>query len=377
VWENQLTSFKEDREKFPEGLKECIRRIKEEYGIEKVGVWHTLHAYWWGVCANSELGKEMEDCLFLANYKVVPINNLEKQYKFWDTWHSYLADCGVDFVKVDNQSTGGVWAGHSSTVLSTGIAHQSIERSIKKNFDGLVINCMGMDMENVLSRPFTAISRNSDDFFPDRENGFAKHLMQNVYNAIWHSQVMHCDYDMWWSGKSDPVQSGLLRAISGGPVYISDAVGDTNRDNILPVVGENGDICRLDHYAMPTYDCIYSDCAAEGRFVKTYNCKGDSVALALFNVCRKDVTETFKFNVIPDIDATREYVAYEYFTKKYTRITAESEETLTLSSDDVRAYSLYPIMADESGEYIELGETTRYIGIGSRVKKKVYVKNLM
>ena len=24
--------------------------------------------------------------------------------------------------------------------------------------------------------------------------------------------------------------------------------------------GENGDICRLDHYAMPTYDCIYTDC---------------------------------------------------------------------------------------------------------------------
>ena len=377
VWENQLTSFKEDREKFPEGLGECIRRIKEDYGIEKVGVWHTLHAYWWGVCADSELGKEMEDCLFLTNYKVVPINNLEKQYKFWDTWHSYLADCGVDFVKVDNQSTGGIWAGYSSTVLSTGISHQSIERSIKKNFDGLVINCMGMDMENVLSRPFTAISRNSDDFYPDRENGFAKHLMQNVYNSIWHSQVMHCDYDMWWSGKSDPQKSGVLRAISGGPVYISDAVGDTNLDNIIPVVGENGDICRLDHYAMPTYDCIYTDCESEGRILKTYNCKGDAVALALFNVSRRDITETFKFDVIPDVAADREYVAYEYFTKKFIRINGSTEETVTLSSDDVRAYSIYPILTDEGGEYIELGEISRYIGIGSREKKKVYVKDIL
>lgn len=377
VWENQLTSFKEDREKFPEGLGECIRRIKEDYGIEKVGVWHTLHAYWWGVCADSELGKEMEDCLFLTNYKVVPINNLEKQYKFWDTWHSYLADCGVDFVKVDNQSTGGIWAGYSSTVLSTGISHQSIERSIKKNFDGLVINCMGMDMENVLSRPFTAISRNSDDFFPDRENGFAKHLMQNVYNSIWHSQVMHCDYDMWWSGKSDPQKSGVLRAISGGPVYISDAVGDTNLDNIIPVVGENGDICRLDHYAMPTYDCIYTDCESEGRILKTYNCKGDAVTLALFNVSCRDITETFKFDVIPDVAADREYVAYEYFTKKFIRINGSTEETVTLSSDDVRAYSIYPILTDEGGEYIELGEISRYIGIGSREKKKVYVKDIL
>ncbi len=377
VVENQLQAFEEDREKFPEGLKECIRRIKEDYGIEKVGVWHTLHAYWWGVDLHSKLGEEMSDCLFLTNFKVVPINDLEKQYKFWDTWHSYLRDCGVDFVKVDNQSTGGIWVGNDSTVHSTGIAHESIERSIKKNFDGLVINCMGMDMENVLSRPFTAISRNSDDFFPHRENGFAKHLMQNVYNAIWHSQIMHCDYDMWWSGKAEPHKSGVLRAISGGPVYISDAIGDTEMSNIIPVVGENGDICRLDHYAMPTYDCIYKNCAEEGHLLKTYNCKGDSVAVAVFNVSLRNISETFKWNVVPDIKAGCEYVAYEYFTKKYTRITCDTEETVTLTGDDVRAYSLYPICKDENGEYIMHGDKSRYIGIGAREKTKIYLAEIL
>ncbi len=374
VVENQLTAFEEDREKFPEGLKECIRRIKEDYGIKAVGVWHTLHAYWWGVDSQSKLGKEMADCLFLTNCKVVPINDVEKQFKFWDTWHSYLRDCGVDFVKVDNQSTGGIWVGNDSTVHSTGVAHETLERSVAKNFSGNIINCMGMDMEDVLQRPFTAISRNSDDFFPDREDGFAKHLQQNIYNAIWHSQIMHCDYDMWWSGKSDPVQSGLLRAISGGPIYISDAIGDTNRDNILPVVGENGDICRLDHYAMPTYDCIYTDCKKYKKLVKTFNRKGDAVALALFNICKEDITETFKWSVVPDIKADKEYVAYEYFTKKFTRITSDIEETVTLSAGDVRAYSIYPII---DGEYIMLGDNTRYIGIGAREPKKVKLSDIM
>lgn len=377
VKENQLLAFEEDREKFPEGLKECIRRIKEDYGIEKVGIWHTLHAYWWGVDPRSKLGEEMADCLFLTNCKVVPINDPKKQFKFWDTWHSYLADCGVDFVKVDNQSTGGIWAGNSSTVLSTTIAHETIERSIKKNFDGLVINCMGMDMEDVLTRPFTAVSRNSDDFFPHRENGFAKHLMQNVYNAIWHSQVMHCDYDMWWSGKAEPHKSGVLRAISGGPVYISDAVGDTNLDNILPVVGPDGDICRLDHYAVPADDCIYVNCEKEGKLLKTYNCKGDAVALAVFNVSLRDITESFKLDVVPDLKAGTDYVAYEYFTKTYARVNTNTELTLTISSDDVRSYSIYPILKDDGGEYIDLGETTRYIGVGSRVKNKVYLKDII
>ena len=37
--------------------------------------------------------------------------------------------------------------------------------------DGAIINCMGMAMENILSRPTSAISRNSDDFMPNKENG--------------------------------------------------------------------------------------------------------------------------------------------------------------------------------------------------------------
>ncbi len=377
VEENKLLAMEEDKTKFPEGLKECIRRIKEDYGIEQVGVWHTIHAYWQGIHPDSELTKTHADSLVLSPTwgRYVPINDVEKQFKFWDDWHSYLRDCGVDFVKVDNQGgCGYLFIDVCPIMEGVWINHEAIERSINKNFGGKVINCMGMDLENVQTRPYTAMNRNSDDFYPDREGGFAIHLRQNIYNAIWHSQIMHCDYDMWWSGKSDPVQSGLLRAISGGPIYISDAIGDTNRDNILPVVGENGDICRLDHYAMPTYDCIYTDCQKYGKLVKAFNCKGDAVALALFNICKEDVTEAFKWSVVPDIKAGVEYVAYEYFTKKYTRITADSEETVTLAPGDVRAYSIYPII---DGEYIMLGDNSRYVGIGARETKKTLLSAIL
>ena len=36
--DSRLTSFEENREKFPEGFKVTIARMKEEYGVEKVGV---------------------------------------------------------------------------------------------------------------------------------------------------------------------------------------------------------------------------------------------------------------------------------------------------------------------------------------------------
>ena len=69
-----------------------------------------------------------------------------------------------------------------------------------------------------------------------------------------------------------------------------------------------------------------------------------------------------------------EYVAYEYFTKKFTRITKDSEETVTLDAGDVRAYSIYPII---DGEYINFGDSSRYIGIGARETKKVLLSEIL
>ena len=378
--EYRLLDFEEDREKFPEGLGECIRRMKEEYGVKQVGVWHTLHAYWNGIDPNTEFGKRHADCLIESVAfpgRTIPINEVKKQFGFWDEWHSYLEKCGVDFVKVDNQMCGDTYRQIDSTVCGVRTAYQAIERSIYKHFNGIVINCMGMDMENVQQRPKTAISRNSDDFYPDRENGFAKHLIQNVYNAVWHSQVYYCDYDMWWSGKADPVKSGLLRSISGGPVYISDAIGESSLEGILPVAGSDGDICRLDNAGMPTTDCIYRNCAEEGRIQKVFNTKGDSFALALFNISRKPLTESFSMNVIPGFPARRKMVAYEYFTKKFIPVTSSSKLKVTLGEDEVRSYSIYPVRKDRNGEYIMLGDRSRYIGIGCRTFEKTYLAGLI
>lgn len=381
--DNKLCAFSADPVKFPEGLKECIRRIKEDYGIEAVGVWHNSSGYWQGIDPQSFLAKEFADCLLPIHDSPNDVHLLvsddpERAFRFWDAWHSYLADCGVDFLKVDAQSSFRVhFQKNISAPAGSRSFHEALERSICKNFGGVVINCMGMDMDNVLTRPATSVSRNSEDYFPDLENGFSKHLRQNLYNSVWHSQLYYCDYDMWWTYKGDAVLSGVLRAISGGPVYISDELGETDPTMILPICGESGDICRLDNIACPTLDCIYTDCHVERRLVKACNSKDDAVALAIFNVADEKLTETFTFDVIPYICRDKEYIAYEYFTKQYKRITAASSETVALDADGVLSYSIYPIENDGEGEYILMGSTDRYVGIGVREKKRVAVKDIL
>lgn len=378
VKDGKMTGFGADPVKFPEGLAACVKRIREEYGIAHVGIWHAFNGYWGGIHPESSLARDYADALMPAkDGMLVPSDDPDKAFRFWDAWHSYLADCGIDFLKVDNQSSTQTYlAGTVSTTSGARHAHEAIERSFVKNFNGRIINCMGMDMENALQRPFTAVSRNSDDFYPDLENGFAKHIMQNVYNAIWHSQMHHCDFDMWWSGKSAPVQSGVLRAISGGPVYVSDATGDSDLSTLLPVCGEDGDICRQDLVAMPTYDCIYVKCDTEKKPLKIFNRSGDAFALAIFNISREKITDKFRLDVIPGLEKNAEYLVYEYFSKTYRLVTSATEFDIAMDSDEVLAYSLYPVKGGVENRYVELGDATRYFGNSSRTKKRVAVSDI-
>jgi hypothetical protein len=91
-----LSGFDVNYIKFPEGLKATITKMKTEYGIEKVGVWHAFNGYWHGVDPESELYIEQKDNLFITPSGVA-IQSLdeEKAFKFWYTWHTFLADCGV------------------------------------------------------------------------------------------------------------------------------------------------------------------------------------------------------------------------------------------------------------------------------------------
>ncbi|MBQ8510011.1 MAG: alpha-galactosidase [Clostridia bacterium] len=381
---NMLAGFDVNREKFPEGLKATIDRIKGEYGIEKVGVWHAFNGYWMGVDPESPLYEEQKENLFTTPAGTV-LQSLDedKAFRFWDAWHSHLASCGVDFLKVDNQSSNSAHLeGSIATAAGCRIAHNAIERSITKHFGGAVINCMGMDMENVFARPMSAVSRNSDDFFPKRERSFIVHLTQNVYNAIWHSQLYHCDFDMWWSNHVESAyQSGVLRAIAGSPIYVSDKIGESRADTILAAVESDGTVMLCDEAARPTLDCVYTDCVKEGKLQKVWNRSGDCFALAAFNVSEGDVTDTVDFGTIPGLSQDCEYIAYEYFSKTFTRINYFEDTELTLPRDGVTVWSIYPITKpdedSDEGAYIMLGDTGKYVPIASKYKVKTFIKDIL
>ena len=367
--ENRLKSIYADKDKFPGGLSETVHTLKEKYGVKYVGVWHCFNGYWYGIDKNSSAYEDNKE--FLTETKagvIVPdFNDKSKAFAFFDKWHSYLKNEGIDFLKVDCQ---GVLARFSkyNTANPEAIRNiqEALEESIKKHFDGNVINCMAMGMEHTQSRKYSNLIRNSDDFWPKRPHTFKKHIIQNIYNSVIMNSLYFLDFDMWWTDNEFAVPSAVLRAISGGPIYISDEIGATNANILKPLINEDGSLISCDEAAMPVPSRLYSDNINNNMIVKIMNNCGENSVLALFNAEIEDrkLSADVTYDDIKLKNAD-EYVVYSYFEKKFYRMTKATRLHFELDKNSAEILNFYPV----KDNYIMLGNVNKYISGGCDLKK--------
>ena len=361
VQDELLYDFAPDKEKFPNGFQNMIRDIKAKGDIRWFGVWHALGGYWGGILQGSKLELKEQPYLYkTVNGKSVP--SPQTGEKFYRDWYKELSQEGIDFVKVDGQSAVPYYFENSLPVSEAARGMNQALESGALYMDGAIINCMGMAMESILARPVSAISRNSDDFVPDKENGFAEHLLQNAYNAVYHNELYCCDWDMFWTKHEDSVKHSLLRAISGGPVYFSDKIGNTTLEVLKPLIYEDGRILMMDRAAKPTEDCIFSD-PMESGVLKLHNVaswgqdsKGGGIAA--YNLTDKRQTYTFKPADIPDIEVADTYWVYDFFGKKVFALNRNESYEEILEADGFSWFVILPKKKTASC----LGLLTKYVG---------------
>ncbi len=367
-----LYDIYEDKEKFPEGLSGTIRRIKEEYGVKYVGVWHAYTAYWQGFEKDSpayELVKDhlietAEGYLFLAP-------DYDAAFAFYDKWHSYLRAQGVDFIKVDNQGSysSKVECAYPATAAVAAM-QKAIEDSAKKNFDGQILNCMGMNTESTLQSPSAPIMRMSDDYFPKREESFVQLLTQNIYNSLFQGVVHHSDFDMWWSRHEAARGSSVMRAISGGPVYVSDELGGSDPTYILPLEDEDGRIFRPEHAARPTRDCVYVDGREAHTPLKVYNDGPLGKVVAAFSMGDPEASGRLSIRDLPDAEPL--YLAENYFTGEQLLFDREHPIAFTVKKNEAVLYNLYPVKDGRA----TLGDKTKYIGVATPASRVITIADI-
>lgn len=346
-----LDSFEACPERFPNGLKACADKMKM-HGID-LAIWHPVQGYWKGISPTGDIARDYRDTLiereFEGKTRLIPGISKENFRKFFDAYHKHMKECGSVFMKVDNQSTMRQWyKGLAPVGQIARNMHEALEETVYKYFDGALINCMCMGQENVWNRQKTAICRCSGDFMPENNAWFSKHILQCAYNSFYQGSIYWCDWDMWWTDDSNAIKNSLIRAISGGPIYVSDTAERSIASVLAPLTFSDGRILRCDKPGVPTLDYLTVCARKSDKALKIFNNCGDTYYVTAFNLSesQKPVSVTVdleSMTVKPIFDS---YVIAERFTGK--RIAVSKEEGISYTDtvkniDDVRLYTLAPI----------------------------------
>lgn len=359
VREQRMYDLMPEKEKFPDGFADMVRRLKEDSSIEHVGVWHALGGYWGGIEPGSEAHREQKEHLYETSAgKLLPYPEAERGYGFYRDWYGKLRQEGIDFVKVDGQSAVKNYYENDIAVCQAAReTHKALEGAVGCCMGGQIINCMGMAMENILGRQGAALSRNSDDFVPDEPEKFGEHLIQNAYNAVYHNEFYFCDWDMFWTYHPDAKKHALLRAVSGGPVYFSDRIGETDAEALKPLVYSNGQILRMQRTAMPAQDSLFENPLQKGLIKLTNIGKygggnQNGGAIAVYNVCGKAQETRISVKDIYDL-GKGEYVIYDWMDRRVI----EDGERIVCADKECRLYLILPA----GKEVMPIGLLDKYI----------------
>lgn len=356
---SKLYSFQADPYRFPDGLKHCIDKM-HAYNL-KVGMWHPTTGYWMGIDPDGEIYRQYPDILLQTeDGRIVPDYRQENAYRFFCAFHDTLRQNGADFVKIDNQSmTRRFYKKKAPVGVVARQYHNAIEASVGQHFDNQMINCMGMASEDMWNRSVSPISRCSDDFQPENAEWFANHVVQCTYNCMIQGQFYYCDWDMWWTDDGQAEKNSLVRAVSGGPVYVSDKLQRSKAEILHPLIFSDGKILRCDRPGMPARDCIFEDPLISGHVFKIQNICNDSGVIAVFNLDEKNEPVTGKISP-KDVEGIRgeRFVVYEHFSQTCSILDFEECMEIYLASrDQYRLYIVVPIIDG----FAMIGRTDKFI----------------
>lgn len=386
IRDRRMADFATDAKKFPRGLAPVVRLAKEKFGVAHVGVWHTLQGYWQGVAARGPLARR---------YRIVPCRDRAPEFagwppmfdaarrdlvapedapRFYHDFHGWLRVQGVDFVKVDNQAMLQQFAGKTLPRVATQAAYQrALQGAAAVHFGGGLLHCMSNVSDVLLHLSTGALWRNSDDFYPRKPDAAqAAFVIANAFNNVLTAPFATPDWDMFQSTHPRAHFHATARAISGGPVYISDAPGRNDFALLRRVSLADGRVPRWPQPARPTRESLFVDPAAGQRLLKVANSSAHVGAVALFHCAVADagqppaqaIADTFSPADVPGLAGER-----------FVILGSESRRVLRIGRKTRIAVSLAPLHAETFTVAPEL-HGVAVLGLDGMLNGAAAVRNL-
>ena len=337
--------------------------------MKYMGIWEASLGGWGGIQEGSPILANIPDKITrLPNSKIIPRVDEMGSFGFWNYVNEYLSSCGFDFLKVDVEySVEAAVSGCVPAGTAAKGAHHGMEASVGLYFDGACINCTGMGHELLWNSPVGMVNRNSADFIYGKPETMRKFVTTNIYNSFWHSLFYHTDWDMMWSKSETSKMNMVMHAISGAPVYLSDPLGLSERENIIPLCLDNGELLKCDDYAVPTKDRLFVDPMTENVAVKAWNTIKESGVVGIMNVDTegRTIQDHFKASDVHGI-AGEKFIVFDWFQKTAEVCGREDVHKFELVPYDALLYIVSPVMDDIA----VLGDIDKFISpaiVSSRV----------
>lgn len=350
----QLTSFVPDKERFPNGWKNIISRKKEDK-IKWMGLWYNFCGYWMGISPENDFPEKIKETLYSYNGSMLPGKSKENIGTFYQYYIGTLKDYGFDFLKIDNQSfLLPLYMGNTEVIRQAKACNLALEEQTHSQQVGLM-NCMAQNILNIDHTQYSNLARVSIDYKKYDEDMAKSHLFQSYTNTLLQGQTVWPDHDMFHS--SDTICGSLMarsKAISGGPVYLSDSPADFVKENILPLIDEEGRIFRPEAPAIPTPESVITNPLKDGKAYRVFAPTGnEAVSLICYNLNTSPSYQQVETTISPTDYSLRETMSGKtapraerillYDWEKQTAEVLTADKQIALEGFTDRLFHLCPI----------------------------------
>lgn len=355
---SQLLSFGVDKNKFPNGWQPIVSQKNEK--IKWMGIWRNFNGYWGGISPNHTMS-HLNEYLVLrdennSNQKYMPKISFDAAHAFYDDMTSNTKINGFDIIKVDFQSDNFRYnTGSENAILGVHYNNTALEENCKVK--GLyLLNCIAQQNFNVFNHRYSALIRGSVDYKVTTDR-LDLTIVQNFTNAFWLGHTHWIDQDMFFANH---VQSARLmavcRAISGGPVYLSDEPQNIDINILKPLTYADGRILGTLAPGVPLPESLMHDPYFDGNAFRVIApLKNKTAVILVVNLNQDEETVktaidindySFAGGMIQPYDGLwntpgEGVLLYDHFAQKATVL--EDKYSFELGAKKERFFQLSPI----------------------------------
>ncbi len=375
--------------KFPNGYAPLAKMRKADK-IKWLGVWYSFMGDWHGTDAPGDLGPLSEHMYECNAGKLLPNPTPAAARAFYEHLFAPAANDGADFVKVDFLSDAlpfyagtpkknplGPLPNDNATASRDPLADtanmaREFQAAVEEQFGGL-INCNWHNAVSIFNTQNSVVGRCSEDYQVGNL-GMARDHLYHSYSAMpWLGQVAWGDHDMFHS--NDPFAGRMMavsKAMSGGPVYVSDAPAEFTPEFIAPLAYEDGRLLRPLAPAAPLPDDVFKE-PGSGLYRVIAPLPNGAAAIVVYNLAggTGDDEEELSTSITPEDYANASamiqpwpgpwdlpgdgLLVYDWYSGQAARLDGEHEVTIKGFGD--RLLQVSPIV----NGWAVIGRTDKYL----------------